>query len=74
MSELRIKNRSESDLRSCEVTKAVTKKAQTPTGFEPIASAIPHNCEDHFNFYALYCCKIHCFLARHSGMILRRLQ
>ena len=28
MSELRIKNRSETDLRSCEVTKAVTNKAQ----------------------------------------------
>ena len=28
VSELRIKNRSESDLRSCEVTYAVTNKAQ----------------------------------------------
>ena len=28
MSELRIKNRNESDLRSCEVTLAVTNKAQ----------------------------------------------
>ena len=28
MSELRIKNRNERDLRSCEVTEAVTNKAQ----------------------------------------------
>ena len=46
MGEPRIENRSERDLCSCEVTKAVTNKAQkknseAPTGFEPMTSVIP---------------------------------
>ena len=48
MSELRIKNGSERDLRSCEATYAVTNKAQknyeAPRGFEPMTSAIPVRC------------------------------
>ena len=45
MSALQLKNTSESDLRSYEVTEAVTNKAQAlfvgaPTGFKPMTSAI----------------------------------
>ena len=45
MSALQLKNTSESDLRSYEVTEAVTNKAQAlfvgaPTGFKPITSVI----------------------------------
>ena len=49
MIELRIKDTSESDTRSYEVTLAVTNKAQkknyeAPTGFEPMTSAISVRC------------------------------
>ena len=49
MSELQIENRSERDLCSCEVTEAVTnikprKFFETPTGLEPMTSAIPVRC------------------------------
>ena len=48
MSALRIRNTSESDPRSYEVTKAVTNKTQKKfwhfNGFEPMTSAIPVRC------------------------------
>ena len=57
MSELRIENTSERDLCSCEVTRAVTNKAQksseAPTGFEPMTSAIPVRCSTDWAIWSL---------------------
>ena len=57
MSELRIENRRERDLRSCEVT--VTniksqKNSEATTGFKPMTSVIPVRCSTNMKLSANY--------------------